>query len=564
MLEEEVGASDPTASARTVADLVTTAAARRPQRLALVDGARRISWAELERWVEATAQALRASGLAAADRVAVQLPSSLEFVETYLGGLRAGLVVVPVNPTYTRPELQEILAESGARVLVTSSIAALSDAEALRGELPALERVVAVLPGSSAATPPDGTVSFSGLVGAHLGPAGDPGGDPRPEQPPQKSPPGQRRPGEPRREGPQPEDVAVLLFTSGTGGRPKGAMLTHRALLANLRQAHAVTPPLLSAEDVVLLAMPLFHIYGLNAGLGVALAHGSASVLLDRFDLATSLRLIEEERVSVLLGAPAMFAAWAAAPHLAAATSGVRFALSGAAPLPAALVARFAAVGVPLHEGYGLTEAAPAVSSNAVRADGSSRLGEPKAGSVGAALPGVEVSLREPDGEEVDPDDSGLVAVRGANLFSGYWPDGAGGPDADGWFVTGDLAYADDDGDLVLVGRDSEMVLVNGFNVYPTEIEQVIGALDGVADVAVVGVPDETTGEAVIAYVVPAPGAVLDPREVHAGSVRSLARFKWPRRVEVVDSLPHTVTGKVKKWQLPAAPDAAHPRGPGR
>ena len=220
----------------------------------------------------------------------------------------------------------------------------------------------------------------------------------------------------------------------------------------------------------------------------------------------------------------------------------MRYALSGSAPLPAELVAQYAARGITLYEGYGLTEAAPGVTLNT----------SGKGGSIGRPLPGVEVELRDQDGEPVDEDedDPGQLFVRGPNLFSGYWPLGEDGPDADGWFGSGDIAMRDDDGDLRLVGRSSELVLVNGFNVYPAEVEAVIGAYPGVAEVAVVGADDAITGEAVVAYVVAAPGAHIDVDDLVAVASRSLARFKLPRQVEVVDALPHTATGKVMKWQL--------------
>jgi long-chain acyl-CoA synthetase len=347
-----------------------------------------------------------------------------------------------------------------------------------------------------------------------------------------------------------PESLGVILYTSGTSGRPKGAMLSHRALLGNVENITAIEPPLLTDADVVFLPVPLSHIFGLNAGLAPALAMGATVVLNDRFEPGAALEIIKALGVTAVLGAPGVFAAWIATPGLAEAMTGVRLGLSGSAPLPPELVARFGQVGVPLHEGYGMTEAAPVVALNLVGPDGSSRFGHPKAGSVGAPPPGVEVELRDLAGDPVDDDDSGRLAVRGTNLFSGYWPNGDGGPDADGWFVTGDLAYRDDDGDLVLVGRDSELVLVNGFNVYPAEIESVLTALDGVAAAAVVGVPDATTGEALRAYVVADEGRELVPDELLAGAALSLARFKLPRHVEVVEALPYTLTGKVKKWQL--------------
>jgi long-chain acyl-CoA synthetase len=174
-------------------------------------------------------------------------------------------------------------------------------------------------------------------------------------------------------------------------------------------------------------------------------------------------------------------------------------------------------------------------------------------GTVGPSLPGVEVSLRDGDGDDVDEGDPGRIFVRGDNLFSGYWPDGREGPDPDGWFGTGDIAVTDEEGRLRLVGRSTELVIVNGFNVYPSEIETVLAAESGVAEVAVVGEPDERTGEAVRAYVVPAPGVTLDPAALLAAAGRSLARFKVPAAIEVVAALPHTVTGKIMKWQLPRA-----------
>ena len=516
----------PFDGAITVADLVARAAARTPGRPAVVDGNRRHSWAELNAAIDTTARALRQAGLQVGDRVVLQAPNSLEFVEAYLGALRAGLTVVPLNSVYTVPELVLALTDSTARALITASVEAITRAPELIAELEHLDLVVAVVSGASnAATPPDGTTTIARL-------AADSSGDVA-ELPTIDA-----------------EAPAVILYTSGTSGRPKGAMLSHRALLSNIAQISSVQPPLATANDVVLLPVPLAHIYGLNAGLGLALAHGSTVVLVERFDPAASLETAAAEGVTILLGAPVMFAAWAAVPGFADRLGGARFALSGSAPLPADLVARYAEAGVALHEGYGLTEAAPVVTLNCVGRDGSNHLGRPKAGSIGAPLPGVEIALLDNDGAPVEDDDPGRLAIRGHNLFSGYWPDGREGPDADGWFVTGDLAYADADGDLVIVGRDSELVLVSGFNVYPAEIEAVLSAVDGVAEVAVLGIPDDATGESLVAYVVPAPGAEIDPEAVLAGAARSLARFKLPRRIEIVESLPHTITGKVKKWQL--------------
>ena len=507
------------AAPRTLADLVLRMTRQTPQRIAIIDGHQRVSRADLAAGIRRCGTGLRRLGLHAGDRVVLQLGTSLEFVETYLGALDAGVIVVPVNPAYTAPELRYVLSDSGARGLITSSLAALNASETLRADLPALDFVVTSVTDGEG---PD--LQAAGSSATVLGARGAEDFD--------------------------PESLGVILYTSGTSGLPKGAMLSHRALLGNVEHITAITPPLLTDADVVFLPVPLSHIFGLNAGLTPALAMGATVVLNDRFEPGATLALIEAEGVTAVLGAPGMFAAWSVTPGLAAAMAGVRLGLSGSAPLPPQLVAEFGRVGVPLHEGYGMTEAAPVVALNLIGPDGSSRVGHPKAGSVGAPPPGVEVELRDLTGDPVDADDSGLLAVRGTNLFSGYWPDGHDGPDSDGWFVTGDLAYVDDDGDLVLVGRDSEMVLVNGFNVYPAEVESVLTALDGVSAAAVVGVPDAASGEALRAYIVADLGRELRPADLLAGAARSLARFKLPRQVEIVDALPYTLTGKVKKWQL--------------
>jgi long-chain acyl-CoA synthetase len=238
-------------------------------------------------------------------------------------------------------------------------------------------------------------------------------------------------------------------------------------------------------------------------------------------------------------------------PSLADRLGPVRLVLSGSAPLAPELVDGFTRqTGIAVHQGYGLTEAAPVVTSTLCSK-------EPSRRSVGAALPGIRLRLVDDSGSEPEAGDTGEIQVSGDNLFSGYWPDGADGPDADGWFATGDVGYLDPNGDLYLVDRLKELVIVSGFNVYPTEVEEVITELDEVAEAAVIGVPDDQTGEAVVAYVKPAHGPETDAT-VLADAVRRhcaqrLARFKQPTVVEVVDSFPHTVTGKVQKGRLRAS-----------
>jgi Acyl-CoA synthetases (AMP-forming)/AMP-acid ligases II len=305
------------------------------------------------------------------------------------------------------------------------------------------------------------------------------------------------------------------------------------------------------ADDVVLLVLPLFHIYGLNTGLGMVAATSARAVLVERFDARATLDVVAAESVTNILGAPPMYVAWAALPDvdLGASLRGVRLLASGAAPLPVALLEQLAAdTGVTVHEGYGLTETAPVVTS----AIASARV---KPGSVGRAIPGVEVRLVDEPGRPISAgDDTGEIEVRGDNLFSGYWPDRSGGPDGDGWWPTGDVAYADDEGDLFLVDRRVEMVLVSGFSVYPREVEEVIAELPAVAEVAVIAVPDPHTGEAVKAYVVARAGHPLQEQDVTDHCATRLARFKRPTIVDLVDALPHSTTGKVAKGRLREAP----------
>jgi long-chain acyl-CoA synthetase len=342
-----------------------------------------------------------------------------------------------------------------------------------------------------------------------------------------------------------PEALALLLFTAGTSGRPKGAMLTHGALRANVEMLLSLADPAaVTDDDVVLLVLPMFHVYGLNTALGLAVAGGAACVVTDRFDPVETLQLIAEHGVTTIAGAPGMYQAWLAVPGLRQAMAGVRLLSSGGAPLPPRVFEAFAdATGHPIFEGYGMTETAPVVATS-LASNG------PKAGSVGQPLPGLEIRLVDEDGEDVDEGDPGEVWVRGASVFRGYWPDGAGGPDQDGWFHSGDVAYADDEGDLHLVDRRREVILVNGFNVYPREIELVIDDIDGVAEAAVVGVQDDTTGEAVTALVVARTGVALTAEQVAAHCAARLARFKCPTVIRIVEALPHSATGKVAKGRL--------------
>lgn len=514
-----------------LAELVGRAAVEAPDHPALVEaGGRSMTWAEVEHEVGRVATGLGEAGVVAGHRVLVALGNRIEFVTAYFGILRAQAVAVPVNPRAAVGELARMLADSGARVAFADpgSVAAVREAVAvvaagLAGETTDLDDE---LRSRSAPTsvvtvgvpPTGGERAYDDLLAASA------------------------RPVPPLRD---PEKLAVLLYTSGTSGRSRAAMLTHRALLANIEQVARIQPPMMREDDVVLAVLPLFHVYGLNAVLGGAVRHRATMLLQERFGAEDSLDLVARGACTVLPVAPAVFGHWLPIADLRSRLSSVRLVLSGSAPLPREVAERFAEeTGITVHQGYGLTEAAPVVTSTR-----RSRTHRP--GSVGAAVEGVELRLVDDQGHVVAGDDPSEIHVRGANLFSGYWPDGAGGPDDEGWWATGDVGIIDQAGDLFLVDRVEELVVVSGFNVYPREVEDVIRETEGVTDAAVIGVADDETGEAVVAYVV-APG--IDAAEAEEAVRRTcstrLARFKQPSRVEVADTLPLTVTGKVQKGRL--------------
>ncbi|SEL34764.1 long-chain acyl-CoA synthetase [Blastococcus sp. DSM 46786] len=513
----------------SLAALVRAAAQRDPDAPAVVAGDRRLSWGELDAAADRVAAGYAGRGLSAGDRVAVQLPNGVDWLRAVLGGLRAGLVVVPVNTAYTDPELEHVLTDSGAALLVATGVR-----DPLDG--------VPVCPG-----------------------------------PPEADGPAPAVPDD-------PAALAFLCYTSGTTGRPRGAMLTSGALRANQEQCLAMTPPPVRPDDRVLLVLPLFHVYGLNAGFGLVAATGACAVLQESFDPRASLAVMAEEQVTAVPGAPPMYQAWLAAAdagnledpahpdaELRRGFAAVRSASAGAAPLPEEVwTAMRERAAVTVWEGYGLTEAAPVVASTLAT-------GRAKPACIGGPVPGLELALRDTaaaaplpgdddagtaDAEDGADEGPGEIWVRGPNLFSGYWPDGADGPDAEGWLGTGDLAYRDADGDLHLVDRRSDLVLVSGFNVYPAEVERVLDQHPAVVESAVIGVPDARTGSAVRAVVVPAPGERLAVEELQAHAAGSLARYKVPTSVHFLPSLPHSLTGKVSRARLrelglPGTDDAA-------
>lgn len=497
---------------------------------AVLDGDRWWTWGDLRAAAAAVAGGLAALGVGEGEPVAIVWPTSADFVVAYLAVLSLGAVAAPLNPLSPVAELQSELAVLGARVVLAGGPAA----AALTGPEPPGATVV--VPGGSG----------TGPAWEHLLTATPDGG--RAVSPAPAAPgwaPVARN----------DDDLAVLLFTSGTAGRPKAAMLTHGNLIANLHQMLSVPGEMVRPDDVGLAAVPLFHVFGLNVALGLSIATGAALVMEERFDPAESLRLVAEAGVTLVIGAPPMFASWADLEPPAPDTAGrVRRALSGAAALSAEVAERFERRwGIPLWQGYGLTEASPGVAT-------SLGTGRHRAGSVGRPLPGVEVRLVDEAGDDVLEGDPGEIWVRGPNVFAGYWRDDAATASvltADGWLRTGDVGVVHPDGDLYVVDRRKDLVIVSGFNVFPAEVEAALTDLAGLAEVVVVGRPDPATGEAVEAVVVREPGSTLDAEQVIAHCARRLARYKCPASVRFVEELPRGLAGKALRRALQPGGEAS-------
>jgi long-chain acyl-CoA synthetase len=457
---------------------------RHPDRLALVEaGVRAVTWAELETRIGAVAAGLVATGLVAGQRLGLDGPNSIAWVVGYLAALRAGLVVVPTDPDEAVADRDELLAKTGARAVLTTRTPVHD------GRIPSLQ------------LSEDGLSALASRVAAVATP-------------------------------PDAETLAVLATTLGTSADPKIVMLSHRALLAHLQQVSGYG--IVDGDSVVLGVLPFFHAYGLNAVLGTCLAAGARLVIPDAgtWDLPA---VIEAEKVDNLPITPGLLYRLVHDSGAAERLSGVRTVVVGGAPLPWRLAKRFTELtGIRVERGYGLTEASPGVTSTV----GGEILGP---FHVGRPLTGVEVRV----GSGRDPSEPGEIAIRGANLFSGYWPDGAGGPDADGWFATGDIGFQTD-GELFLVDRTREVISVSGFTVYPSEVEQLIRQLPDVEAVAVVG-HSAAAGGGLVAFVA---GPDVTEELVRDFVQTRLPVFKRPKQVRVVDDLPRGVTGVVRRAQL--------------
>lgn len=486
--------------------ILQASAADHAARTALRLGPRTVSYAELDRAARGVAAGLHARGVEPGDAVALMIPNVPEFTIGYFGILYAGCTVVPLNVLLSAPEVTYHLQDSGARLLVAHP---LFQAPAAKG---AAEAGVPVVwsegegpdtLGALAAGPP--------LAGLHPTAA---------------------------------EDTAVILYTSGTTGKPKGAELTHANLLVNC----SVVVPKLAAtgpDDVALATLPLFHSFGQTCIQNATIAVGGSFTLLPRFGPEEAAAIVVRDGVTLFAGVPTMYFALLHHPGPVD-FSRVRFCLSGGAPMPVEVMRAFEQkFGVEILEGYGLSETSPVASFNVP--------GKPrKPGSIGYPVWGVELSIQDPEGRELPDGERGEICIRGHNIMKGYL--GRAEATAEtmrgGWFHSGDIGIRDPDGSYRIVDRVKDMIIRGGFNVYPREVEEVLYGHEAVAEVAVIGIEHASHGEEVKAVVALKPGKSATPEDLIGWCKERLAAYKYPRVVEFIDALPKGPTGKILKREL--------------
>ncbi|MFE5505381.1 long-chain fatty acid--CoA ligase [Amycolatopsis japonica] len=502
----------------SLAAVLADSAGRRPDHPALVFDGEPFSYRELWAGAKRYASALRDQGVAAGDRVVLLLPNTPEFPMVYFGALALGAVVVPVHTLLVAEEIHYILGDCDARVLICG--AALLEQGGEAADAAGVE-VLTMLEDVDT-----GRVRLDVLAGAAT----------------------EIERYEPR----EPSDLALILYTSGTTGKPKGAMLTHLSIVLNVATT-MLSPFDFHADDVLLGCLPLFHTFGQICGMATCFRAGATMVLMSRFDARAALDLMVEQNCSLFMGVPTMYVALLEAAEDEPRRPKLDRAFSGGSSLPVALLERFEAVfDCPIYEGYGLTETSPVVAYN-------QRAWPTRAGTVGKPIWGVDVAIARAETEDridlVPPGEVGEIVIRGHNVMAGYLnrPEATAAAIVDGWFRSGDLGFLDDDGYLSIVDRKKDMILRGGYNVYPREIEEVLARHPAIAQVAVVGVPDDRYGEEICAVVVAAsdrePGPEL-AAELVAWSKKRVAAYKYPRRVEFLDAMPLGPSGKILKREL--------------
>ncbi|MBD1320961.1 long-chain-fatty-acid--CoA ligase [Gordonia hankookensis] len=491
---------------------LTAAAKAHPDATALICGDRTLSYNEFDDAAARMATLLAELGVESGDRVGLMLPNTPAFAVIFYGIVRRGAIAVPMNPLLKAREIEFYLANTGATVLFAAPTFA---EEAQLGAEKAATSCILV----------DDASLDSMLADV----------EPQPEATPRDD-----------------EDTAVILHTSGTTGKPKGAELTHRGLGRN---AEVCVRTLFeaSSDDVVMGCLPLFHVFGLTCGLNASVVACATLTLMPRFDPAEALEIIARDEVTIFQGVPTMYSALIAARLPTHDTSSLRTCASGGAALPAQVITDFEkAFDAMILEGYGLSETSPVACFNhpdRIR----------KAGSIGTPIEGVQMRIVDTDGNPVAVGDPGEIQVRGHNVMKGYWnlPDATTAAiDAEGWFSTGDVGTLDDDGYYTVIDRTKDMIIRGGFNVYPREIEEVIYEHPAVAAAAVIGIPHDSLGDEIGAAVTLKPGQSISEDDLRDYIKARVAAYKYPRKIWFLDALPTGATGKIQKRDITVPEEA--------
>lgn len=519
------GTPRPTRATASVAAILAESAARYPDDVAVIVGDHRTTYAELWSETLAYAGALRARGVTEGSRVAMLVPNVADFARVYYATLALGAVVVPVHALLKRREIEYLLQDSGAMLLVCA--AALLAEGAAGAELAGVDVITVLAPADH-----DDRDDHDGHDGPDRLEALAAAAEPLDTYVPR-----------------DPFDTATILYTSGTTGKPKGAEGSHFALLEQVN-TNLMSTFDMHRGDVLLGALPLFHTFGQTCTMNTGFRAGATIVMLPKFDGDAALSAMVEHGCEIFMGVPTMYMALLDAATRNDARPDLRYAISGGASLPLAVLERFQSVfDAPIHEGYGLTETSPVATFNHVgRA--------PRPGTIGTPVWGVDVEIADP----ATPDaivllphgEIGELVIRGHNLMNGYLdrPEDTDAAIVDGWFRTGDLGTKDDDGYLTIVDRTKDMIIRNGYNVYPRQVEEVLATHPDVTMAAVFGVPHELHGQEIEAAVVLRAGATVSPDELVHFVSDEIAAYKFPRVVHVVDALPLGPSGKVLKRTL--------------
>lgn len=486
---------------------------KHPFRTALLYENLRIDYASLEKAANQCSRGILSLGVTKGDMVGLVLPNRPEFVYAYFGALKAGATVVPMNPTLSSDELGYMMRDSRVKTLFTVPALApgLTD---LASRLPDRPTVIVAGPDRVKRT-----LSFKDLVHKRRTTAPEIKVDSR--------------------------DPAVCIYTSGTTGNPKGALLTHANLRANVASILKVFPA--TQRDVFSCILPLFHAYSATVCMLTPIALAASIVVFDRFSPRHCLQLVQDHRITILVGVPSIYAVLTQikTPQEFDLTS-LRYGVSGGAPLAPEVLSAFETLyPVKIYEGDGPTECSPVTSVNPIG-------GKRKVGSIGLPIPDVKMKIVDPEGKDLPPNQVGEIVVCGPNVMKGYLnqPEATGECLIDEWFHTGDMGRADEDGYFYILDRKKDMLIVGGLNVYSQEVEKVLMSHPSVLEAAILAKPDKLRGEVPIAFVTAQDGAAIEPERLVAFCREHLAHYKVPREVRICSTFPKTATGKVMKWRL--------------